>query len=947
MVEGGRESALVPNEKEMPMSLTPGTLLGRYAILERLGEGGMGEVYRARDDRLDREVALKVLQPRLAEDPEYRARFEREAQLQAKFSHSGIATLYSVEEVGGQTFLVMELVEGQSLAKRLQRGRLPVDKALTICREIAVALEFAHARHIVHRDLKPGNVMVLPEGKIKVLDFGLAKLASPDVSGETVDYQPQTREGTIAGTPAYMSPERASGKGFAGASDEETISKRGDVWAFGCILYECLARKQAFGGGTLSSTLAAVLRDEPDWQALPELPPRLLALIRRCLQKDPNGRQHCMGDARLEIEEALAGPVHEPVPAPRKGSWLVFPLALTLVLAMGILVGIGIPWQSPPESGAAGEPSPPPPPPVGKPTWPRPTNWNGEWLLGDETQAAFGPRVSPGGNWLAFLVMEKGQAQLAVIPLDNGRPSGEWQVLTPDREQGGVGGSVISFCWVTNDLLYYDRYYSRPVGVFQIRPTKKWAANDREVQSRVVADAYCPQKTEKGLLVAKMDEQGDLSIWHHGLEGERRVLEPSLQIDISGDEAWWPPPIRMLHHSNEAVFCGKLLDEKTKLPQRHLYRLNLDNKKPPTQLSHKPIPHDLIALTVSRDDQYVYLVMPAGDAYRIVRYPLEGSGGLEPVLTLSRPAYGLDVDDQGRLYFDEFDRPLEVVRFSLDGKEVKRIPQPTYDHLQHPVEIPGGQILLPSKVSGRDRLLLAKPPKDLAPLLSLGLGLETRLPATFVPRSQTEPNRLAFVADDDVRLGVLPEGERGVDNAKRVMSAKGLSALAAAPDGSKLYFVRDKRIWSVDCNGEHEEEVAKGDGVAVHPTDGRLLVTRFEGKEEGVRLFWVQAGGQVEAVEVQPPRELRLAPDGIGGRAISRDDKVLVTVESPDRWTWRTALLDLKTGVLQTPIDTPSTGDIYRANWNVNYDRVIGSHLVLRCRLWRFTPSNKRHGADG
>ena len=287
------------------MTLAPGARLGPYEIVAPLGSGGMGEVYRARDPRLGRDVAIKALPAAFAADPERLARFEREAKLLAALSHPNVGAIYGLEEVAGQRYLVLEFVEGVTLATRLARGALPLEEALEVCRQIAAALEAAHERDIVHRDLKPGNVMLTPAGGVKVLDFGLAKggagaapSSEPNLSATPPMTYSATGAGVILGTAAYMSPEQARGR---------AVDKRTDIWAFGCVLYECLAGRQAFVGETVSDLIARILEREPDLGALPgTTPQRLRELLRRCLEKDARRRLRDIGDARIEIEDVLA-----------------------------------------------------------------------------------------------------------------------------------------------------------------------------------------------------------------------------------------------------------------------------------------------------------------------------------------------------------------------------------------------------------------------------------------------------------------------------------------------------------------------------------------------------------------------------------------------------------------------------------------------------------------
>ena len=337
------------------MSLTVGDRLGSFEILGSLGAGGMGEVYRARDRRLQREVAIKIMPEAFAADAERLARFEREAQVLASLNHPNIAAIYGIED-GPPAFdgaqakevahrvraLVLELVEGPTLADRIAQGPLPLDEALPIARQIAEALEAAHEQGIVHRDLKPANIKLRPDGAVKVLDFGLAKALEPEVAAAgamslspTITSPAATRIGVILGTAAYMSPEQARGK---------PVDKRSDVWAFGCVLYEMLTGTRAFDGDEVSDVLAAVLRAEPEVSKLPaDTPPPVRRLVTRCLRKDRRDRLPDIGSARLEIADAADEPARtEAAIAPQaRGGWKPWALvAATVALAVGGLVAI-------------------------------------------------------------------------------------------------------------------------------------------------------------------------------------------------------------------------------------------------------------------------------------------------------------------------------------------------------------------------------------------------------------------------------------------------------------------------------------------------------------------------------------------------------------------------------------------------------------------------------
>ena len=347
------------------MATAPGTRFGRYDILSPLGAGGMGEVYRAHDSTLGRDVALKILPPEFARDPDRLARFRREARTLASLNHPNIAAIYGLEKSGDVDCLVLELVEGETL-----RAPLPVNRALDSARQIAEALEAAHGKGIVHRDLKPANVKVTPEGRIKVLDFGVAKAlwdvdGRPDLSQLTTVTGLQTVAGGIVGTPPYMSPEQARGS---------EIDRRTDSWAVGCLLYELLTGQRAFPGETVTDTMAAVLEREPDWARLPTATPtRVKELLRQCLEKDVQRRVQNIADARRVIEEALPTPSNR-----RVRRWRL--VAGSLVAAL-VLLAVAAIW-----------------------VWPRGIPERSQWIqLTNLPDSAVQPALSPDGRMLAFI----------------------------------------------------------------------------------------------------------------------------------------------------------------------------------------------------------------------------------------------------------------------------------------------------------------------------------------------------------------------------------------------------------------------------------------------------------------------------------------------------------------------------------------------------------------
>jgi serine/threonine protein kinase/Tol biopolymer transport system component len=386
---------------EVHVSQWIGRRIGVYHLQTLLGKGGMGEVYRARDTRLGRDVAIKVLPRAFTADPDRLARFEREARVLAALNHPHIGTIHGLEESEGVRALVLELVEGETLADRLHHGAVAIPDALAMARQIADALEAAHDKGIVHRDLKPSNIKITPDGVVKVLDFGLAK-GGTEVSGYDLTQSPtisigNTHDGVILGTAPYMSPEQARG---------QVVDKRTDIWAFGCVLLEMLTGRVVFRGDTVSDTIATILQRDPDWAALPAATPRSIdRLLRRCLEKDSKRRLRDIGEARIEIDETISRPAPEAPAtqqrdAPSRWRALTF-VALAAAVVAGLAFGF---WpRSVPESGWTN--------PLENATFTRFTNFPGTEAL---------PDISPDGKFVVFLSDRAGEFDIWLSQVGTG-----------------------------------------------------------------------------------------------------------------------------------------------------------------------------------------------------------------------------------------------------------------------------------------------------------------------------------------------------------------------------------------------------------------------------------------------------------------------------------------------------------------------------------------------
>jgi hypothetical protein len=819
------------------------------------------------------------------------ARFQREAQVLASLNHPNIASIYGLEDSGKTRALVMELVEGPTLADRIKFGAIPLEETLPIAKQITEALEAAHDKGIIHRDLKPANVKVTPEGTVKVLDFGLAKALetqhpAADISNSPTLALAATQAGVILGTAAYMSPEQAKGK---------VTDRRGDIWAFGCVLYEMLTAKQAFGGETASETLAAIIKDEAYLNGLPAgTPAAIRTLLRRCLHKDPRRRLQAIGDARNTIEEAISGsPETEAVrerpmqqsAGRRAASWAAGAILVCLAALGGWWFGTRSVIPAP--------------------------RWSGDLLGG--SSVAFGPRVSPDGHTVAFQAMVDNLTQVAVMNPD----SGNWTVLTHDRSRG----IVQEIAWSRDgSKLYFDRVVPQPAGIYTV---PSLGGDERLVLEDAATPGILP---DSSLLVTRIDPDRKQRIYHYWPDSGR--LQPLGGWLATNDAV---APLRVFPDGKEAVFWG-MADGMNSGSIPHLYALDIATGRTRQLAPQLAISQtgSAFALAVTPDNRSVLIDLPSGNLRQIVAIPRFGSGPGQPLITLTAKPWLMDAGSDGTLYLDQVERPLQILRFPVSGgtPEVITASEDYPAEWMQPVEFPDGRFLLPALLSGRPRLLIGKPGGNFFPLVDT--ADETGPPAALL-----SDNQVAFIAGTGSDQTIAIASARDGRIIRHLQGVKGqyATSLAASPDGKTLFYTTAGNLWAVPAADGTPRKICTGDSVAVDPDGKELTVTLVE--NGGTRLVRISvSGGPARDVRVQSG--LPINPTPLGGNSVRKDGKLLVGVVPKDSWFFSVAMLDPGSGAF-TRIPLNYIGDIFVSNWT-NDGRILAFGEPMRAHVWRFRP---------
>ncbi|MBZ5582276.1 MAG: protein kinase [Acidobacteriia bacterium] len=856
-----------------------GRTISHYEITEKLGEGGMGVVYKARDSHLKRFVALKLLPPTVVVDPERKRRFVQEARSASALNHPNIVTVYDIDQTDGIDFIAMEYVEGKTLDELIGRRGLKLSEALKYAVQIADALAKPHAAGIVHRDLKPGNVMVTPDGRVKVLDFGLAKLteAAP-VSPEdpTLTEQQSTELGVIVGTASYMSPEQAEGR---------KVDARSDIFSFGSLLYEMLTGKRPFRRDTPALTQAAILHLEPP--PLPAGMPRdLETVIARCLRKDPARRVQHMDDVKIALEELKdesdSGKLAPAALTPAKQRrWLWLACFTALAVLAGIFVGRLL-FRSP-----------------------APSTWSGVMLGGPEI--ALGPRLSPDRHLLAFLAMVDGLPQVAVMTPE----TSHWSVLTHDRTRGITDRVSWS---PTGSVLYYDRRTDTLEGIFSI----PMLGGEEHL---MLENARFPEALPDGTLLGfRLNAQRQMQMFRFWPENGR-LQDYGARLASSYS--------RMRNGvclvGKEALLLGVPLGKDTEAPGFVAVDLASGSIRRLAEAS------SVRNWTISRDGKSILVAVAAGAVTRVISIPIGKSGAARPLFSVTSDVRDIEAAPDGSIYLDLTERPAEVVRLSLDGTPAEKIA--SFPRVSSPdmlALLPDGRAVIPVEGSGHIRLVAVAKGKDPTPLVNTTEDV--------APPLAVAGNAIAFAIGPTPRQSIAIADIATGSITRQIAPRKGtLSSLASSPDGKTLYFAADRRIWSIPAAGGEAKAVRAGDAVVARPDGSGLVVEVYENLRP--RLFQVPLDGSAES-EIVMDKSSHLAPSYVlSPGSIHQDGRMLLSLLPVDSWFNPIGVMNLATGLITRQL-ADNQNDFHTMAWTRD-GRIVALKTGLRAAIWKFTPDSK------
>lgn len=847
---------------------TKGERLGPYELLSPLGAGGMGEVWKALDTRLRRVVAIKFQQAQFSQ------RFEREARAIAALNHPNIAQIYDV----GDDYIVMEYVDGAPIGN-------PGDarKALDIAVQMAEGLAAAHAAGFVHRDLKPANVLLSRDGRVKILDFGLAKRAVDDSGDNETATMPLSSEGSIVGTAAYMSPEQARGY---------KVDFRTDQFSFGLVLYEMLSGRSAFRRPSAAETMTAIIRE--DAEPLPATTPVALRwVVERCLAKDPDQRYDSTRDLSRELRqirdhftESQSG-IHSVAPSrPARPRTPVIAAAVLVLLAAGTAAT----WWLANRNSAS-------------------PAWVGTQLGGPGI--ALRPAISPDGKLLAFSAMVDGQTQLAVMNPD----SKSWTVLTHDR----TSGMEAQASWSPDgSRIYFDRVWGGPHGIYEISPLGG--------EPRLLLDAaQCPHALPDGsLIIVRIDQSAQYRLFRFWPGSGKLDALPAIAMGGVGETP--DPLVQVVPDGRNVIYLGTPEDKPSGQPKWYALDLGSLRSRP---LNAQVVPR-VFAVGESPDSRSALLINPVGDIWDIAAVPISGDGPPRPIISFPKPTniYGINAASDGSVYFDYMMRPSSILQFDPSGKDLA----------QTVVTIEGGGLIS----LGKDEFLIDhfESGKWRLKVFRAGVGSQDLLQSSeesLGPVTKIGSDSVAFLLGSPGRQNIAIATLRDGRIVKRFhFDASSVRSLAATPDGSKLYFCDGNQVWSIGANADEEAKptpVTKGASAAIDPAGKYLYIIRTQTMPRPL-VRMPLAGGPVETLAIPPQYTISDSP--LSQDAVDASGRIVFEVDSPDSWFEQIAMLDPAHKTF-TVIKTGFSGDMWHPAWEAD-GRIAAVGDGLESTLWRYRP---------
>jgi Tol biopolymer transport system component len=752
------------------MALEQGNRLGVYVISAPLGAGGMGEVYRARDTRLNRDVAIKVLPDQFTRDRERLARFEREAQVLASLNHPHIAGILGIEEAGVLRALVLELVEGPTLEERISLGPIDLREALEIAAQIADALDAAHNAGIVHRDLKPANIKLRSDGTVKVLDFGLAKVVDGQASGDPV-HSPTitapTQLGTILGTARYMAPEQARGR---------LVDKRADVWALGCVIYELLTGRPAFPGGTITETIAAVIEREPDWSLLPpSTPTAIRRLLRRCLQKDPRQRLRDAADARLEIEEARNGGAIEPTAGreqPQRASWLSYGIAGLIGAAVATAVAVTT---------------------LRQPTLPEAPDFSRVVRMTSGPAREAAPAISPDGKWIAYLSDAGGAPNVWVKFIAGGDPVNLTANSGLTVGMGtGVGGLEIPPDGARIVVMARPAGTVEPFSTYEI-PAPLPGTPRKALETNYLAARWSPDGKRMTFIRAG-SAAGDALFVANG-DGTNRE---ELVTARDGMHIHWPT-----WSSDGHIYFLRTFTTVGNLDNAEVYRILPEVGKqmePVVQTTRRA----MYPLLLSNPPGLVYSANPSTAELRL--WWRSAAGGAPRQLTTGEYSEPRASADGRSIVAALYELRQSLVRIAVgEGTEMVPVTDGFQGDLDPVLTPAGDRIVFSSSRDGNRHIWVSRVDGSQARQITSGASQDDR------PALSSDGKRIAFVSDRGGTLGIWTVDIDG-GPPQRIVDVIPTGALTWSRDGTHIVysagFGAGPGLWKVSATGGRPERIS-------------------------------------------------------------------------------------------------------------------------------------------